>query len=83
MTKTKRPYEGVDAYEAGVRDAENRLRETSQWVWDKDSMDWNIGAWKCKSCGCCNNNLPSDETINPYHWAGTKYCPNCGKRMLP
>lgn len=82
MTRAKRPYEGTNAYNAGVSDAEKRLRETSEWVWDKDGMDWDIGAWLCKSCGCRNHNLPNDESINPYHWAGTKYCPNCGRRML-
>lgn len=83
MERAKRPYEGTDAYEAGVRDTKSRLRETSQWVWDKNGMDWNIGAWRCKLCGCRNNNLPNDESIYPYNWAGTKYCPNCGRRMLP
>lgn len=83
MERAKRPYEGTNAYNAGVRDAEKRLRETSEWVWNENGMDWNIGAWRCKSCGCYNNNLPNDKSINPYHWAGTKYCPNCGRRMLP
>lgn len=83
MTRAKRAYEGTDAYNAGVRDAEQRLRETSEWVWDKNGADWNIGAWRCESCGSRNHNLPNDESINPYNWAGTKYCPNCGRRMLP
>lgn len=82
MERAKRPYEGTDAYNAGIRDAERRLRETSEWVWDKDGMDWNIGAWRCKSCRYRNHNLPNDESINPYNWSGTKYCPNCGRRML-
>lgn len=84
MTKAKRPYEGTDAYEAGVRDTEKKLRETSQWVWDKNAIDWNLGAWVCKSCRHPNNNLPwDDRDINPYNWAGAKYCPTCGRRMLP
>lgn len=83
MTKAKRPYEGTDAYEAGVRDTEKKLRETSQWVWDKNGMDWNLGAWVCDHCGGRNNNFPNDKNINPYMWGGSKYCGNCGRRMLP
>ena len=42
MARAKRAYEGTDAYEAGVQDAEKRLRETSEWVWDNDAIDWGI-----------------------------------------
>lgn len=83
MTRAKRPYEGTDAYNAGIRDAEKRLKETSEWVWDDDAIDWGIGAWVCKSCHCRNDNIPHQSKWYPYNWAGTKYCPNCGKRMLP
>ena len=83
MARAKRAYEGIDAYEAGVQDAEKRLRETSEWVWDNDAIDWVIGAWVCKSCHCRNDNIPHQSKCYPYNWAGTKYCPNCGRRMLP
>lgn len=83
MTRAKRAYEGTDAYEAGVQDAEQRLRETSEWVWNEDAIDWGLGAWVCKICGCRNDNIPNQSKWYPYNWAGTKYCPNCGRRMLP
>ena len=78
MTRAKRAYEGIDAYEA-----EQRLRETSEWVWNEDAIDWGLGAWVCRICGCRNDNIPHQFKCYPYNWAGTKYCPNCGRRMLP
>ena len=30
-----------------------------------------------------NDNIPHQSKCYPYTWAGTKYCPNCGRRMLP
>lgn len=83
MERAKRPYEGTDAYNAGIHDAEKQLRETSEWVWDNDAIDWVIGAWVCKSCRCRNDNIPHQSKCYPYNWAGAKYCPNCGRRMLP
>jgi hypothetical protein len=52
-----------------------------RWVYDPDGIDWNIGAWRCSECGCKNDNLGSDRNINPYHYAGSKFCGNCGAKM--
>lgn len=52
-----------------------------KWIWNENGMDWNIGAWVCSECGMRNENIHSDMKLNPYIWAGTKYCPNCGARM--
>lgn len=58
------------------------------WVWNNDAIDWNIGAWVCSKCGGRNENIHADApgkritlSCNPYGWAGSKYCPNCGARM--
>ena len=54
----------------------------AEWVYDPDDMDWNLGAWKCSKCHCRNDNLPGNlPKTNPYRWAGSKYCPNCGAKM--
>lgn len=51
------------------------------WRYNSDAIDWGLGAWECSICGCINNNLPCEKTINPAAFAGTKYCPNCGAKM--
>lgn len=51
------------------------------WVYDKNGMDWNLGAWECSECGERNNNLGGTRRINPYNFVGSRYCPNCGARM--
>lgn len=52
-----------------------------RWWFDPDGMDWGIGAWKCSHCGCKNDNLGSRGNVNPYHFAGSKFCPHCGAKM--
>ena len=32
-------------------------RPTTKWVWDGNCIDWNIGCWRCKSCGTINTML--------------------------
>lgn len=58
------------------------------WVWNNDAIDWNIGAWVCSECGRRNENIHAGAPgkritldCDPYIWAGSKYCPNCGARM--
>lgn len=64
------------------------IRPTAHWVYDENGMDWNLGAWVCSECRFRNDNIPPSMVfkgehvkINPYDWAGSKYCPNCGRRM--
>lgn len=52
-----------------------------EWIWDKDGIDWNIGAWRCSNCHGRNANLPNDERIIPLQWSGSNFCPNCGADM--
>lgn len=60
------------------------LRPTGHWVWDENGNDWGIGAWMCSECGCKNDNLGvrKDGGFSPYFFAGSKYCPQCGVRMV-
>lgn len=67
--------------------------ETAFWVYDPNGMDWGLPAWRCSECGCRNDMIPTyiargegkppitHEYINPLSFAGTKYCPECGRRM--
>lgn len=59
-----------------------------RWVWNNDAIDWNIGDWVCSECGGRNENIHTGKpgTIegfgtNPYIWAGSQFCPNCGAKM--
>ncbi len=52
-----------------------------KWIYDKNGMDFGLGAWVCSECHCKNNNLSMDGKINPYLFSGSKYCPNCGAKM--
>ena len=73
-----------------VPDADVEERKTGKWEYDPDGMDWGIGAWVCSECGGRNDNIPAfvrgvnghEKKVNPYTWAGSKYCPNCGARMV-
>ena len=51
------------------------------WVYNRNGMDWNLGAWECSACKCRNNNLPGSEIYSPYSFVGSRYCPNCGAKM--
>lgn len=57
-------------------------KDTSIWVWDSDAIDWFIGAWKCKKCRCVNQNLGTNPNGNPFVLIGSKYCPECGRKMI-
>lgn len=92
----KRPtfYDGVDVanwqmnciYCAPAIEAEP-VRH-GKWVWNNDAIDWGIGAWVCSECGGRNENIHAAKPgtvkayTNPYIYAGTKFCPNCGARMI-
>lgn len=55
---------------------------TAHWYWDKDGMDWGLGAWKCSNC----HRKPetwweAEKNRSPYRCAGSHYCGNCGAKM--
>ena len=57
--------------------------EYAEWYYDPDGMDWELGAWKCSKCHTKNDNLGGSKDINPYMFAGSKFCPQCGAVMKP
>ena len=65
--------------------------ETAEWIYNPNGMDWNLPAWVCSSCKNKNDMLPTHirgrsgmvQVTNPYTWAGSRFCPNFGKKMQP
>lgn len=53
-----------------------------EWIWDPDGNDWGIGAWKCSICRVKNDNLGITNDLSPYLYAGSKWCPHCGAKMV-
>lgn len=51
------------------------------WYWDKNGIDWGLGAWRCSVCHSKNDNVFGPETHPPMRCAGSKFCPNCGAKM--
>lgn len=51
------------------------------WIYDTNGNDWGIGAWVCSLCHNKNDNLGIGRGINPYMFAGSKWCPQCGAKM--
>lgn len=73
--------------EQRLRFIAERLKEhypTAHWVWNPDGLDWGLGAWQCSNCRHNNLNLPTaSNTLNPYRFAGSHFCPTCGLLMQP
>ena len=82
MTNAKHAYEGMPAYEAGYKAGHDDTTSMSYWEWNPDGLDWGIGAWMCHECRGRNYGLPFDEEIYPLNWANSKYCPDCGRKMV-
>ena len=57
--------------------------EYAEWYYDPNGMDWGLGAWLCSKCHTKNDNLGGSKNINPYMFAGSKFCPQCGAVMKP
>ena len=55
----------------------------AEWYYDPNGMDWGLGAWLCSKCQHKNDNLGGSKNINPYMFAGSKFCPQCGAVMRP
>ena len=51
------------------------------WYWDKDGMDWNIGAWRCSSCKAMSPMWWNADRSSPWHKSGHRFCPKCGAMM--
>ena len=53
----------------------------AHWYWDKDGMDWGIGAWRCSACKAMSPMWWNADRGSPMHKSGHYYCPNCGADM--
>ena len=73
-------YKAEDIYEA-LEAVPAAKPKRGKWIWDKDAIDWNIGAWVCSNCHARNDNIPYSEIIIPLRWSGSNFCPNCGADM--
>lgn len=62
---------------------EAKAIEYAHWVYDRNGLDWGLGAWVCSACRIKNDNIPAMQPdINPMWFAGSKFCPDCGKTMI-
>ena len=52
-----------------------------EWYWDKDGMDWGIGAWRCSACKARSPMWWNADKHSPKNRSGRSYCPVCGARM--
>lgn len=64
-------------------DADVRPVVRAHWYWDKDGMDWNIGAWRCSACKAMSPMWWNTDRGSPMHKSGHNFCPNCGADMRP
>lgn len=75
----------VDRYrdKIGFLGLEERSNSEGYWIYDKDGNDWGIGAYRCSECDCKNDNLGITKSpFNVMNFAGSKYCPHCGVKMI-
>lgn len=60
-----------------------RNPKKGEWVWNPDGMDFGIGAWVCGHCRAKPNSYwQGMRDINPLRFSGSRYCPNCGIKMV-
>ena len=52
-----------------------------EWYWDKNGMDWGIGAWRCSACKAMSPMWWNADKHSPKNRSGHSYCPVCGARM--
>ena len=53
----------------------------AHWYWDKDGMDWGIGAWRCSACHSRPETWWQGDSNSPRNKSGHYFCPNCGADM--
>jgi hypothetical protein len=61
--------------------ADVRPMVKAHWYWDKDGMDWGIGAWRCSACKAMSPMWWNCDRGSPMHKSGHNFCPNCGADM--
>lgn len=93
---SREPYyqhEGEDYY-VGIAEATGEIVSMpsveiepvkyAHWEWYEHAYDWNLGGYVCSNCRMKNDNLPgfNKEKLDPYMFAGSKFCPCCGSHMV-
>lgn len=81
---TKIPID-EESYEIGYTHGQMADRPTGEWILNPNGMDWNIPAWQCSECGFTASHIgvePNGLGNSPMNWAGSKFCPQCGVKII-
>lgn len=88
QTLTEYYHHTTDGMHSALREAISRVPAAdvrpvvkAHWYWDKDGMDWGIGAWRCSACKAMSPMWWNTDRGSPMHKSGHKFCPNCGAMM--
>ena len=84
------PYEMLPCNECPASKPEYLEKvKTAKWVWDSSKWTWNpivkkwtIGVWRCSNCQAINHSIEHSSKVNPLSYTNSKYCPNCGQKMI-
>ena len=59
-------------------------QKIAYWYYDPNANDWGLGGWCCSNCHFKNDilGMNKDLRIPIFAFAGTKYCGNCGCKMI-
>ena len=71
----------LESNDAKYQAADVREVVKAHWYWDKDGMDWGIGAWRCSACNTKSPMWWNCDRGSPMHKSGHRFCPNCGCAM--
>lgn len=76
----------LNYYKSDISECEKYFNneETAHWEWYEHAYDWGLGGYVCSNCHMKNDNLPSftKGKLDPYMFAGSRFCPCCDKRMI-
>ena len=75
----------LNYYKSDISECEKYFsnEKTAHWEWYEHAYDWNLGGYVCSNCHMKNDNLPgfNEDKLDPYMFAGSHFCPCCGRRM--
>lgn len=57
--------------------------EVAEWVFEEDAENYGEPGWICSKCYSLNKNIPKEKYINPFMFTGSRFCPSCGREMIP
>lgn len=73
-------FDRLKDYINNTETLEVHQRIHAHWVWGQNGNDYGISAFVCSNCRRINANIPAWH-VNPYLFAGSKFCPHCGAKM--